>query len=145
MIRKLIPVILALVAFLGGAAAGDMLKGGGTKEAAHDEAWRALGNNRDILDALVLELLEKETLEAERLAEIFANVRKEPKRDVWLSSADRHVSTRGPVMTPAEERALAAGKNIDDNEPKDEVTLYPPQPPAGPGTQGPTDTDPGLG
>ena len=114
-------------------------------EAAHDEAWRALGNNRDILDALVLELLEKETLEAERLAEIFANVRKEPKRDVWLSSADRHVSTRGPVMTPAEERALAAGKNIDDNEPKDEVTLYPPQPPAGPGTQGPTDTDPGLG
>ena len=42
-------------------------------------------------------------------------------------------------------QARAAGKNIDDNEPKDEVTLYPPQPPAGPGTQGPTDTDPGLG
>lgn len=38
MIRKLIPVILALLAFLGGAAAGDMLKGGGTEEAAHGEA-----------------------------------------------------------------------------------------------------------
>ena len=35
-------------------------------EAAHDEAWHVLNDNRDILDRLVLELLEKETLNAGR-------------------------------------------------------------------------------
>ena len=115
-------------------------------EAAHDEAWRALNNNRDILDALVLELLEKETLEAPRLAEIFSAVRKEPVREVWLSSEQRHVSTRGPVMTPAEQRAIDLGKNPHaDERPDGEISLYPPQPPAGPGLQGPSDVGPGLG
>ena len=32
-------------------------------EAAHTEAWAVLNTNRDILDALAAELLEKETLE----------------------------------------------------------------------------------
>jgi hypothetical protein len=31
-------------------------------ESAHDEAWHALNDNRDVLDRLVLELLERETL-----------------------------------------------------------------------------------
>ena len=106
-------------------------------EAAHDEAWRALNNNRDILDALVLELLEKETLEAARLAEIFAPVRKEPKRDVWLSSEQRGVSPRGPVMTPAEQAALAQGQDPDASEaPTEQMPVHPPfptnEPPAGP-------------
>ncbi|WP_338811580.1 ATP-dependent zinc metalloprotease FtsH [Dermacoccus nishinomiyaensis] len=115
-------------------------------EAAHDEAWRALNNNRDILDALVLELLEKETLDAPRLAELFSAVRKEPVREVWLSSEQRHVSTRGPVMTPAEQRAIDLGKNPHaDERPDGEISLYPPQPPAGPGLQGPSDVGPGLG
>ena len=35
---------------------------------AHDEAWRAVNDNRDILDRLVLELLERETLNAAELA-----------------------------------------------------------------------------
>jgi cell division protease FtsH len=35
-------------------------------EQAHDEAWHVLNDNRDILDRLVLELLEKETLNARR-------------------------------------------------------------------------------
>jgi cell division protease FtsH len=34
-------------------------------EAAHDEAWEILVEYRDVLDALVLELLEKETLDKE--------------------------------------------------------------------------------
>ncbi len=37
-------------------------------ETAHDEAWEILNDNRDVLDALVLELLEKETLDKEEVA-----------------------------------------------------------------------------
>ena len=78
-------------------------------EAAHDEAWYALNDNRELLDALVLELLEKETLGKEQLADIFANVVKRPARPVWLSSDRRHVSDQPPVMTPAEIAAQSNG------------------------------------
>ena len=78
-------------------------------EAAHDEAWHALNDNRDVLDRLVLELLEKETLGAEALAQIFADVRKRPVRPVWLSSDRRAVSEMPPVLTPAERAALERG------------------------------------
>jgi cell division protease FtsH len=85
-------------------------------EAAHDEAWHAINDNRDILDQLVLELLEKETLNAEQLAEIFEPVVKRPRRQVWLSSDRRFVSDRPPVMTEAEKRALAQGVDLDKPE-----------------------------
>jgi len=78
-------------------------------EAAHDEAWYALNDNRELLDALVLELLEKETLGKDQLADIFANVVKRPARPVWLSSDRRHVSDQPPVMTPAEIAAQSNG------------------------------------
>nr|WP_029202371.1 ATP-dependent zinc metalloprotease FtsH [Ornithinimicrobium pekingense] len=78
-------------------------------EAAHDEAWHALNDNRDILDALVLELLEKETLNAAAIAEIFQDVRRRPVRPVWLSSDARTIHTEGPVLTEAEKRAMANG------------------------------------
>ncbi|MFI2753091.1 ATP-dependent zinc metalloprotease FtsH [Cellulomonas sp. P22] len=71
-------------------------------EAAHDEAWSVLVQYRDVLDRLVLELLEKETLNQEQLAEIFAPVVKRPPREVWLSSEERAVSDRPPVQTPGE-------------------------------------------
>ncbi|MBD2759841.1 ATP-dependent zinc metalloprotease FtsH [Yimella sp. cx-573] len=90
-------------------------------EAAHDEAWHAINDNRDILDALVLELLEVETLNAERLAEIFKDVRKRPRRQVWLSSDRRVVSDRPPVLTPAEQRAAANGVDLDKQEDKEPV------------------------
>nr|WP_188429324.1 ATP-dependent zinc metalloprotease FtsH [Ornithinimicrobium tianjinense] len=87
-------------------------------EAAHDEAWHALNDNRDILDALVLELLEKETLNAEAIAEIFKDVRRRPVRPVWLSSDARGIHDSGPVLTEAEKRAMANGHNPleDDGE-----------------------------
>ncbi|MCR6688269.1 ATP-dependent zinc metalloprotease FtsH [Cellulomonas sp.] len=69
---------------------------------AHHEAWEILIEYRDVLDALVLELLEKETLNAEQLAEIFKPVVKREPRQVWLSSDQRAVSDRPPVLTPAE-------------------------------------------
>ena len=64
-------------------------------ENAHDEAWEILVENRDVLDALVLQLLEKETLDKAEVAAIFAPVQKLPQRPVWLSS------DRRPVLRPA--------------------------------------------
>ncbi|MBS3180054.1 MULTISPECIES: ATP-dependent zinc metalloprotease FtsH [unclassified Pseudoclavibacter] len=66
-------------------------------EQAHDEAWKVINDNRDILDQLAAELLEKETLDHVRLEEIFAPVRKLPERPQWLSSPDRPVSALPPV------------------------------------------------
>ncbi len=85
-------------------------------EAAHDEAWHALNDNRDLLDELVLELLEKETLNEKALAVIFAKVNKRPHRRVWLSSDARNVSDRPPVLTPAEQAAVARGVDLDKQE-----------------------------
>src|SRR5690606_41779633 len=75
-------------------------------DAAHDEAWEILHQYRDVLDRLVLELLERETLNEQELAEIFAPVTKREPRPVWLSSDTRTVSDKPPVRTPAE---IAAG------------------------------------
>ena len=83
-------------------------------EAAHDEAWHALNDNRDVLDQLVLELLEKETLGKDQLKNIFADVVKRPVRPVWLSSDRRHVSDLPPVMTPAERAAMSNGSKPKD-------------------------------
>jgi cell division protease FtsH len=69
-------------------------------ENAHDEAWHILVDNRDVLDNLVLQLLERETLDKAEVAEVFANVRKRPEREVWLSSSTRPVSDRPPVSFP---------------------------------------------
>ncbi|WP_338748595.1 ATP-dependent zinc metalloprotease FtsH [Janibacter alittae] len=74
-------------------------------EEAHDEAWYALNDNRDVLDRLVLELLEHETLNTKELAVIFADVQRRPVRPTWLSSEDRPISQIPPVLTPAEETA----------------------------------------
>ena len=67
---------------------------------AHTEAWTVLMDNRDILDRLATELLEKETLDHTQLATIFADVKKLPERPQWLSSSKRPVSTKGPVAVP---------------------------------------------
>ncbi|HEY5249554.1 MAG TPA: ATP-dependent zinc metalloprotease FtsH [Dermatophilaceae bacterium] len=99
-------------------------------EAAHDEAWHALNDNREVLDNLVLELLEKETLAKGQLTDIFASVVKRPPRPVWLSSERRHVSDRPPVMTPAEHAAMSGGAPVrdvlqDDNHPVTAVLELP--------------------
>ncbi|WP_369369987.1 ATP-dependent zinc metalloprotease FtsH [Promicromonospora sp. Populi] len=88
-------------------------------EAAHDEAWEVLSQYRDVLDELVLGLLEKETLNQKELAEVFRNVEKRPARDVWLSSEQRTVHTRGPVLTPKE----LAAQNGHSTVPQDEAVL----------------------
>ena len=69
---------------------------------ALDEAWAVFRDNRDVLDRLVLELLEKETLNEKELAEIFRDVRKQPVREVWQSSSDRPVFT-APLVGSGEQ------------------------------------------
>jgi cell division protease FtsH len=69
-------------------------------EQAHNEAYEVINANRDLLDRLALELLEKETLDHVELAEIFADVEKLPPRPQWLSSEQRPVSQRPPVDVP---------------------------------------------
>jgi len=68
---------------------------------AHTEAWNVINDNRDVLDRLATELLEKETLDHLQLAEIFANVKKLPERPQWLSSDDRPLPDLPPVPMPA--------------------------------------------
>ncbi len=70
-------------------------------DAARDEAWTVLTANRAILDQLAKELLEKETLDHNQLATIFATVKKLPARPVWKSNPKRPVSTKGPIKIPA--------------------------------------------
>ncbi|MDJ0333899.1 ATP-dependent zinc metalloprotease FtsH [Salinibacterium sp. G-O1] len=67
---------------------------------AHDEAWQVLNTNRDTLDRLATELLEKETLDHVQLAEIFVGIEKLPERPLWLSSDTRPLSDRPPVQVP---------------------------------------------
>ncbi|GAA1994743.1 ATP-dependent zinc metalloprotease FtsH [Isoptericola halotolerans] len=90
-------------------------------ESAHDEAWEVLTQYRDVLDDLVLQLLEKETLNQAELAEIFGPVAKRPARDVWLSSEQRTVHTRGPVMTKGEKAAYST--NGTPGVPQDEAAV----------------------
>ena len=90
-------------------------------EQAHDEAYEVLVMNRDILDDLARELLEKETLDHNQIAEIFRDVKKLPERPIWLSSGDRPVSDRPPIEVPASvrtdgERANAAGVEVSGGD-----------------------------
>ena len=69
----------------------------GLIETAHQEAYEILIENRAILDALVEELLEKETLHKEEIEKIFKRVAARPKRPAWTGSSLRAPSRIPPV------------------------------------------------
>ncbi len=69
-------------------------------DGAHDEAWQVINDNRDVLDRLATELLEKETLDHDQLAAIFADATMLPPRPQWLSSDKRPLSDLPPVAMP---------------------------------------------
>jgi cell division protease FtsH len=79
-------------------------------ELAHDEAWEILVEYREVLDELVLELMEKETLGKEELARIFAPVAKRPPHNTYSGFGKRSPSDKPPVMTPSELHAVGAGR-----------------------------------
>lgn len=70
-------------------------------EAAHQEAYDLLVANRDALDAIVVALMERETLQKEEIAEIFAELNLREPRGAWTGSARRSPDISGPVEVPA--------------------------------------------
>ncbi|MGA8850383.1 MAG: ATP-dependent zinc metalloprotease FtsH [Aeromicrobium sp.] len=77
---------------------------------AHHEAFDILQENRDVLDALVLELMEKETLDKSQVARIFEPLRRRQIRPAWTGSDERVPSTVPPVVGAAAARATS-GQN----------------------------------
>ena len=69
-------------------------------ENAHQEAFDILVANRVTLDAMVLQLLEKETLNKEEISLIFAKVNSWPRRPSWTGSSTRIPSQQPPVAVP---------------------------------------------
>jgi cell division protease FtsH len=96
--------------------------------AAHQEAFDILEENRDVLDALVLALLDKETLDKAEVAEIFAPLRRRPERPAWTGSPDRNPSAIPPIEIPQEirDRVAANGQSIEEERETAGVILTPP-------------------
>ncbi|THJ65137.1 ATP-dependent zinc metalloprotease FtsH [Arthrobacter echini] len=90
---------------------------------AHDEAYQILTENRDVLDRLALELLERETLNQAEIAEVFSDVRKRSLREVWLSKGSRPVHSLPPVTTRKERaEALESGQPAPNTvAPQDQI------------------------
>ena len=86
-------------------------------ENAHQEAFDILVSNREILDLLVEELLEKETLNKEEIEVAFKKVKKVKPRAAWTGSQNRVPSNQPPVaLRPAKVKA------IDDDKSAKKVT-----------------------
>ncbi len=85
---------------------------------AHQEAFDVLVDNRDVLDALVRELMEKETLDKAQVAAIFEPLRRREIRPAWTGSDTRVPSHLPPIQAPP--RASA------ETEPAGESTVIAP-------------------
>jgi cell division protease FtsH len=85
---------------------------------AHQEAFDILEENRDVLDALVLELMDKETLDKAEVATVFEALRRRPSRPAWTGSPDRKASQIPPVEIPQaiRDRAASNGTAPDDSD-----------------------------
>ncbi len=79
---------------------------------AHQEAFDILEENRDVLDRLVTELLEKETLDKAEVASVFEPLRRRPVRPAWTGSPDRSPSKIPPVDVP---KSAANGSTPDQS------------------------------
>jgi cell division protease FtsH len=108
----------------------------GLIEQAHNEAYQVINDNREVLDRLALELLEKETLDHLELEKIFRDVKKLPERPQWLSSSDRPVSLLPPVEVPHREQpaGVAASAEAESESEKKVVRPRRPQGQARPAT-----------
>ncbi|MBA2698307.1 MAG: ATP-dependent metallopeptidase FtsH/Yme1/Tma family protein [Nocardioidaceae bacterium] len=103
---------------------------------AHQEAFDILVQNRHVLDTLVTELLERETIGRVGLAELFTDLQLRPERPAWTGSDTRIPSDLPPVAVPVSVNGR--------DEPSSEIRISPGQetpqgslpsdlgPPAGP-------------
>ncbi len=106
---------------------------------AHQEAFDILEENRDVLDSLVIELLEKETLDKAEIATIFEPLRRRPVRPAWTGSPTRSPSAIPPVDVPQAVREKAAANGtVPPEGPESGVILTPP------GSGGDVHGDPGV-
>jgi cell division protease FtsH len=85
-------------------------------ELAHDEAWEILVEYRDVLDTMVLELIEKETISTADMARICARVQKRPPMAPYNGFGKRMPSTDPPVLTPGEKGTLKKQAEADGAE-----------------------------
>ena len=67
---------------------------------AHQEAFDILNENREVLDALVRALFEKETLDRKQVEEVFKPLKVRPARPPWTGSPTRKPSELPPVKPP---------------------------------------------
>jgi cell division protease FtsH len=82
-------------------------------ENAHQEAFDILVMNREILDRLVEELLEKETLNKGEIEIIFRKVKKVKPRAPWTGSQSRIPSNQPPVaLRPAKVKEITPEKSV---------------------------------
>ena len=90
-------------------------------ENAHQEAFDILVANRSILDEMVLQLLDKETLNKDEISQIFAKVKAWPRRPAWTGSATRIPSDQPPVDVPAKAVVeIEPAKKVSKRKPKSE-------------------------
>ncbi len=113
---------------------------------AHQEAFDVLEANRDVLDELVRQLFEKETLDRHEVAAIFQALRKWPKRPAWTGSDLRKPSEIPPVTPPPQpelppEPHPAGGVQLPPGQTGGQGPMPPYQPggetPQGDGPRGP--------
>ncbi len=71
-------------------------------EAAHTEAWDILNTYRDVLDDLVVELMERETLHRKDLQRVFNRVEKRPRITAFNDFGGRTPSDKPPIKTAGE-------------------------------------------
>jgi len=105
---------------------------------AHQEAFEILEENRDVLDALVLELFDKETLDKEQVARVFEPLRRRPERPAWTGSPERNPSALPPVEIPQWIRDRTATNGQVKEEGEAGPVLTPP------GSGGDVHGDPGV-
>jgi cell division protease FtsH len=96
-------------------------------ETAHQEAFDILVENRVILDQLVTELLERETLLKEDIERIFAGVKMIAPRAPWTGSSKRAPSAEPPVamISTKPQIDLEAHGDAILSEPTSELTSEP--------------------
>ena len=86
-------------------------------DAAHQDAYEILFDNREVLDHLVTELLAKETLDKAAVAKIFEPLRRRPARPAWTGSARRAPSSQAPVDFPIRPAAGPSGSGESQSAP----------------------------
>lgn len=95
-------------------------------ENAHQEAFDALVANREVLDELVRQLVEKETLDKEQVATIFRELDLHPTRGAWTGSPAREPSVIPPITLPVRRVRRSTPTDV----PEQHTAALPWQPPA---------------